>query len=67
MHITKTPTHYKNPHTHTHTHTLQPHTYTHTHTHTHILQSNIKPTQYKLKQTQHKIDPNEIVTHMKWI
>jgi len=33
----------------------------HTHTHTHTLQNNIKPPQYKLKQTQHKIYPNEIV------
>jgi hypothetical protein len=47
-HITKTPTHYK--------------THTHTHTHTHTLQNNIKPPQYKLKQTQYKIYPNEIVT-----
>jgi hypothetical protein len=37
-----------------------------THTHTHTLQNNIKPTQYKLKQTQCKIYPNEIVyTQMK--
>ena len=37
------------------THTLQnPHKYT--------LQNNIKPPQYKLKQTQYKIYPNEIVT-----
>jgi len=44
-----------------HTNTLQNlHTYTHTHTHT--LQNNIKPPQYKLKQTQCKIYPNEIVT-----
>jgi hypothetical protein len=42
-------------HTHAHTHTL-------THTHTHTLQNNIKPPQYKLKQTQCKIYPNEIVT-----
>jgi len=35
---------------------------THTHTHTHILQNNIKPPQYKLKQTQYKIYPHEIVT-----
>jgi hypothetical protein len=43
----------------TQTHTLQNpliHTYTHT------LQNNIKPPQYKLKQTQCKIYPNEIVT-----
>ena len=36
--------------------------HTHTHTHTHTLQNNIKPQQYKLKQTQCKIYPNEIVT-----
>jgi len=47
----------QNPHIHIHTHT---HTYTHTHTHT--LQNNIKPPQYKLKQTHCKIYPNEIVT-----
>jgi hypothetical protein len=47
-------THYK---THTHTHT---HTHKHTHTHTHTqLQDNIKPPQYKLKQTQYKMYPNE--------
>jgi hypothetical protein len=40
----------------THTHT----THTHTHTHTHTLQNIIKPPQYKLKQTQYKIYPNEI-------
>ena len=34
-----------------HPHTTKP-THTHTHTHTHILQNNIKPPQYKLKQTQ---------------
>jgi hypothetical protein len=44
IHITKTPTHYK----------------THTYTHTHILQNNINPRQYKLKQTQYKIYTNEI-------
>jgi hypothetical protein len=33
-----------------------------THTHTHTLQNNIKPPQYKLKQTQYKIYPKEIVT-----
>jgi len=43
------------------THTLQ-NSHTHTHTHTHTLQNNIKPPQYKLKQTQYKIYPNEIVT-----
>jgi len=51
-------THYKT-HTHTHTHTLQN---TLTYTRTHTLQNNIKPPQYKLKQTQYKIYPNEIVT-----
>jgi len=30
--------------------------------HTHTLQNNIKPPQYKLKQTQCKIYPNETVT-----
>jgi len=48
-HITKPPP------THTHTHTY-------THTHTHTLQNNINPPQYKLKQTQYKIYPNETVT-----
>jgi len=48
-HITK-PTH---THTHTHTH-YKTRTVTHTHTHTHALQKNIKPPQYKLKQTQCK-------------
>ena len=52
--ITRTPTHYK---THTNTHITKP-----THKHTHTLQNNIKPPQYKLKQTQCKIYPNEIVT-----
>jgi hypothetical protein len=33
----------------------------HTHTHPHILQNNIKPLQYKLKQTQCMTYPNEIV------
>jgi hypothetical protein len=48
-HITKlTQTHtFQNPHIHTHTYTLQ---------------NNIKTSQYKLKQTQYKIYPNEIVT-----
>jgi hypothetical protein len=32
----------------------------HIHTHTHTLQNNIKPPQYKLKQTYYKIYPNEI-------
>ena len=69
---TKTHTHtLQNPHKNTHTHTLQnPHihtpthykTHTNTHTHTHTLQNNIKPKQYKLKQTQCKLYPNEIVT-----
>ena len=39
-----------------------PHITNHTHTHIHTLQHNIKPPQYKLKQTQCKIYPNEIVT-----
>ena len=37
-------------------------TKTPTHTHTHTLQNNIKQPQYKLKQTQYIIYPNEIVT-----
>ena len=41
-----------------HPHITKP---TQTHTHTHITK-NIKPPQYKLKQTQHKIYPNGIVT-----
>ena len=45
----------KHPHKHTH---YKIHTYTHTHT----LQNNIKPPQYKLKQTECKIYPNETVT-----
>jgi hypothetical protein len=36
----------------THTHILEN---PHTHTHTHTLQNNIKPPQYKLKQTQCKV------------
>jgi hypothetical protein len=49
IHITKTPTHYETyTHIHTHTHT---HYKTHTYTPTHTLQNNIKPPQYKLKQT----------------
>jgi predicted dehydrogenase len=49
IHITKTTQLYK---THTTTHiTTSPPTHTHTHTHTHTLQNNIKPPQYKLKQT----------------
>jgi len=40
IHITKAPTHYK--------------TLTNTHTHTHILQNNIKPPQYKLKQNAYR-------------
>jgi len=61
-HITK-PTHtHTHTQTHTHAHTLQtPHIHTHTHTHTHTLQNNIKPSQYKLKQTQCKIYPKETV------
>ena len=47
----------QNPHKHT-----QYKTCTYTHTHTHTSQNNIKPPQYKLKQTQYKIYPNEIVT-----
>jgi len=40
----------QNPHKHTH---YKTHTHTHykTHIHTHTLQNNIKPPQYKLKQT----------------
>jgi hypothetical protein len=49
----------KHPHITKPTHT---HTHAHAHTHTHILQNNIKPPQYKLKQTQCKMYPNEIVT-----
>jgi len=41
----------QNPHKHTH---YKTHTYTNTHTHAHTLQNNIKPSQYKLKQTQCK-------------
>jgi hypothetical protein len=33
-----------------------------THTHTHTLQNSLKPPQYKLKRTQYKIYPNEIIT-----
>jgi hypothetical protein len=36
-----------------------------TNTHTHTLQNNIKPSQYKLKQTQCKKYPNEIFTKVK--
>ena len=58
-------------HTHTHKHTntqtqKQKNTHTNTktqkHTQTHTSQNNIKPPQYKLKQTQYKIYPNETVT-----
>jgi hypothetical protein len=49
VHITKTPTHYNPPPPLTHTYT-------------HTIQNNINPPQYKLKQTQYKIYPNEIVT-----
>jgi hypothetical protein len=55
-------TYYQNIHTlqnlHKHTQYNPPPTHTHTHTHTHTLQNNIKPPQYKLKQTQYKIYPN---------
>ena len=45
-----------------HPHITEPtHRHTHTHTHTHTLQNNIKPPQYKLKQTQCKIYPNEML------
>jgi hypothetical protein len=37
------------------------HTLQNPHTHPHKLLNNIKPPQYKLKQTQWKIYPNEIV------
>jgi hypothetical protein len=37
-------------------------TTTPTHTHTHTLQNNLKQPEYKLKQTQYKIYPKEIVT-----
>ena len=46
------------PHITKHTHT---HYKTHTHITKHTLQNNIKPPQYKLKQTQNKIHANEIV------
>jgi hypothetical protein len=48
-------------HTPTHTHTLQ-NSHLHTHTHTHTLQNSLKPSEYKLKQAQYKIYPNELVT-----
>jgi hypothetical protein len=41
----------ENPHKHKH---YKPPPPTHTHTHTHILQNNIKPPQYKLKQNAHR-------------
>jgi hypothetical protein len=44
-----------------HAHITKP-THYKTNTHTHILQNNIKPPQYKLKQTQCEIFPNEIFT-----
>jgi hypothetical protein len=44
---------------HTQAYTLQN---PHIHTRTHTLQNNIKPPQYKLKQTQYTIYPNETVT-----
>jgi hypothetical protein len=54
----------QNPHKHRH-YNPPPHIHTHTHTHIYIyiyiLQNSIKPPQYKLKQTQFKIYPNEIV------
>jgi hypothetical protein len=43
------------------THTLQ-NPPIHIHTHTRTLQNSLKPPQYKLKQTQYKIYPNEIIT-----
>jgi len=49
----------QNPHKHKN-YNPSPHTPTPPHTPT--LQNNIKPAQYKLKQTQYKIYPNEIVT-----
>jgi hypothetical protein len=52
-------TYYQNTHTLQNTHT---HTHYKTHTYTHTLQNNIKPPQYKLKQTHYKIYPNEMVT-----
>jgi len=58
VYILPKPTHYKT-YTHTHTHT---HYKTHIYTLTHTLQDNIKPPQHKLKQTQYKIYPNEVVT-----
>ena len=67
-HITKTPTHYKNPHIHTpthyKTHTLQTpsHTHTHTpthykppHTHTHTHTHIIKQVKTTTVQDTHKI------------
>jgi len=50
IHINRTATHYKT------------HTHAHTYTQTHTLQNDIKPPQYKLKQTQYKIYANETVT-----
>ena len=57
IHITKNTHTLQNLYTHTHTHVTKP-----TQTHTHTLQNSIKPPQYKLKQTQYEIYPNEIVT-----
>ena len=39
-----------------------PHITKYTHEHANTLQNNIKPPQYKLKQTKCKVYPNEIVT-----
>jgi hypothetical protein len=45
-----------------HTYYQNTHTLQNPPTHTHTLQNNIKPPQYKLKQTQCKAYPNERVT-----
>ena len=64
---TQTHIHTRPHHTHTHTHTHPTHTRPHTtepsytQTHIHTLQNNIK-LQYKLKKTQCKIYPNEVLT-----
>jgi hypothetical protein len=50
-----------NTHTHTHTHTPT-HYKTHPHIHTHTHYKTLKPPQYKLKQSQYKIYPNETIT-----
>ena len=65
----------QNPHIHTHTYTpththphitkpthIHPHITKPTHPHTHTLQNNLKQPNYKLKQTQYKMYPNETVT-----